>query len=393
MISLLKIKASYYKRLMFEMRGVTHLSSLFPEDRVVAHRNNVVIIMVEAENNIVEVSELTKAWGDLVAVDHINFEIKPGEIFGFLGPNGAGKSTTIKMLCTLYLPSAGEAKVGGFDIIEQAEEVRRIIGYVPQDITVDGRLTGYENLEFQASLYGITGKERDDRIEEMLKLVQLGQRAGGIVDTYSGGMRRRLEIARGLLVEPQLLFLDEPSLGLDPVSRKSIWEHVSRLQKKKGKQNFAIFMSTHYMEEADKLCNRVGIIDRGVIVALDTPAKLKQKIGGQIIEVDVEPERMRRAMKRFQQFGQEDQSNSFIENLNQVGDKTIAIEVKDMDTALPKVFKIANENSFDIKQVRMRSPSLEDVFIHYTGKSLRDEDATDPMGFIKSQISKRVRSM
>ncbi|MHA1132254.1 MAG: ATP-binding cassette domain-containing protein [Candidatus Helarchaeota archaeon] len=349
--------------------------------------------MTEADNNIVETFNLTKAWGDLVAVDHINFNIKSGEIFGFLGPNGAGKSTTIKMLCTLYLPSEGKATVGGYDIVKQAEDVRRIIGYVPQDITVDGRLTGYENLEFQASLYGMKGKAKEERIEEMLKLVQLGQRADGLVDTYSGGMRRRLEIARGLLVEPQLLFLDEPSLGLDPVSRKSIWEHVARLQKKKGEQNFAIFMSTHYMEEADKLCNRIGIIDRGVIVALDTPTKLKQQIGGQIIEVDVDSQRLKRALKRFQQFGQEDQGNRFIDNLNIVGNETISIEVKDTDTALPKVFKIATENNFEIKQVRMRSPSLEDVFIYYTGKTLRDEDSTDPTGFIKSQISKRLRSL
>ena len=348
--------------------------------------------MTEAEN-IVDVINLTKAWGELVAVDNINFHIESGEIFGFLGPNGAGKSTTIKMLCTLYLPSAGKATVGGFDVIEEAEEVRRIIGYVPQDITVDGMLTGYENLEFQASLYGMKGQERDDRIEEMLKLVQLGQRAGGLVETFSGGMRRRLEIARGLLVEPKLLFLDEPSLGLDPVSRKSIWEHVSRLQKKKGKENFAIFMSTHYMEEADKLCNRVGIIDRGRIVALDTPTALKKQIGGEIIEVEIEPQKIKRAHKRFLQFGQEDQTNRFIENINQVGDSTLAIEVKDTDTALPKIFKIATENTFEIQQVHMRSPSLEDVFIHYTGKTLRDEDETDPMGFIKSQISKRMRSL
>jgi ABC-2 type transport system ATP-binding protein len=344
-------------------------------------------------SHIVEAINLSKNFGDIAAVDNINFQIEPGEIFGFLGPNGAGKSTTIKMLCTLYLPTGGKATVGGYDILEEAEEVRKIIGYVPQDITVDGRLTGYENLEFQAALYGLKGSERDNRIDEMLKLVQLGQRAEGIVDTYSGGMRRRLEIARGLLVEPQLLFLDEPSLGLDPVSRKSIWEHISKLQKKKGKEKFAIFMSTHYMEEADKLCNRVGIIDRGKIVALDTPANLKQKIGGQIIEVDIEASKLSRSLKRFQQAGMEDPGNHFIEKINQVSDGTIAIEVKDTDKALPKVFKIAAENNIEIQQVHMHAPSLEDVFIYYTGKALRDEDAGDVMGFIKSQISKRMRSL
>lgn len=345
------------------------------------------------DTNVIEAKNLTKSFGDIVAVDNIDFEVKSGEIFGFLGPNGAGKSTTIKILCTLVKPTGGKATVGGYDIIADEERVRRIIGYVPQDITVDGRLTGYENLEFQAALYGLKGKDRDQRIDEMLKLVQLGQRADGLVDTYSGGMRRRLEIARGLLVEPQILFLDEPTLGLDPVSRKSIWEHVSKLQKKKGKEKFALFMSTHYMEEADKLCNRVGIIDRGRIVALDTPANLKRKIGGQMIEIDVESSKVNRTLKRLQQFSQENQESDFIRTINQMGESTIAIEVAETDTALPKIFKFAAENNIDIKHVHLREPSLEDVFLYYTGKTLRDEDAGDVMGFIKSQISKRIRSL
>jgi len=235
--------------------------------------------MSENKMKIVETFNLTKQWDDLIAVNNVSLEIEEGEIFGLLGPNGAGKTTMIKLLCTLLTPTNGTATVGKYDIIKQPQSVRRVVGYVPQDITVDGRLTAWENLDFQASLYGIPrGKERDDRIERMLKLVELGQRSDGLVDMFSGGMRRRLEIARGLLVEPLLLLLDEPSVGLDPVSRKSVWGHVTKL-KRKYKDKFAILMSTHYMEEADKLCDRIGIIDKGTIVALDTPKNLKKNIG------------------------------------------------------------------------------------------------------------------
>ncbi|MBD3228498.1 MAG: ATP-binding cassette domain-containing protein [Candidatus Lokiarchaeota archaeon] len=336
--------------------------------------------------NIVKTKNLTKQWGNIVAVDHVNFEIKEGEIFGFLGPNGAGKTTTIKMLCTLLNPTDGTATIAEeFDILQDPAEVRRCVGYVPQDITVDGRLTARENLEFQASLYGIPrGKEREEKIEQMLKLVELGQRADGLVEMFSGGMRRRLEIARGLLVEPILLLLDEPSVGLDPVSRKSIWGHVNKL-KKKYRDKFAILMSTHYMEEADRLCDRIAIIDRGVIVALDTPKNLKRKIGGQVVEIDVE--KGRRAAKRF-----EKEDKSFIINVKELSDQTVAIEVNDGESAAPKIFKIASENKIDIKSMRIREPSLEDVFIHYTGKTLRDED-TDLISFVRRQFSKRMRSL
>jgi len=340
------------------------------------------------ENLIVKTNDLTKAWDEIVAVDHVNFEIREGEIFGMLGPNGAGKTTTIKLLCTLLTPTGGTAYVAGHDIRRDPEKVRRAIGYVPQDITVDGRLTAKENLELQAALYGIKGKDRDDRIERMLKLVQLNQRADGLVEMFSGGMRRRLEIARGLLVEPQLLLLDEPSVGLDPVSRKSIWDHVSKL-KRKYKNKFAILMSTHYMEEADRLCDRIAIIDRGQIVALDTPTNLKKAIGGQIIEIDVENGKTKRTMKKLQ----ENDGSKFMEKVSELSTTTVAIEVKDLESAVPKVFKIASENNIDIKQVRMRSPTLEDVFIHHTGKSLRDEDETDPIGFIRGQFAKRMRSV
>ena len=342
--------------------------------------------MTEDSNKlkIVQTENLTKIWDDIRAVDHINIDIKEGEIFGFLGPNGAGKTTTIKLLCTLLSPTEGTATVGGFDIRKDPQNVRKVIGYVPQDITVDGRLTAKENLDFQASLYGIKpGKEREERIEKMLKLVELGQRSDGLVEMFSGGMRRRLEIARGLLVEPLLLLLDEPSVGLDPVSRKSIWNHVTRL-KKKYKDRFAILMSTHYMEEADKLCDRIAIIDRGKIVALDSPKNLKKNIGGQIVEIDVP--KAKKALKRFSEH-----EGTFITVVKQISDKTVAIEVNDGESAAPKVFKIASENNIEIENLRIREPSLEDVFIHFTGKSLRED--TDPLSFIRTQISKRMRSV
>jgi len=340
--------------------------------------------MSENKMKIVETFNLTKQWDDLIAVNNVSLEIEEGEIFGLLGPNGAGKTTMIKLLCTLLTPTNGTATVGKYDIIKQPQSVRRVVGYVPQDITVDGRLTAWENLDFQASLYGIPrGKERDDRIERMLKLVELGQRSDGLVDMFSGGMRRRLEIARGLLVEPLLLLLDEPSVGLDPVSRKSVWGHVTKL-KRKYKDKFAILMSTHYMEEADKLCDRIGIIDKGTIVALDTPKNLKKNIGGQIVEIDVP--KMKRAVKSFAV-----NEHSFIVNVKEITENTLAIEVNDGESAAPKVFKIASENNVEIQNLRIREPSLEDVFIHFTGKSLREE--SDPMAFIKGMISKRMRSL
>ncbi|MHA1377570.1 MAG: ATP-binding cassette domain-containing protein [Candidatus Helarchaeota archaeon] len=248
---------------------------------------------------------------------------------------------------------------------------------------MDGFLTGRENLELQAALYHIKGEEKERRIDEVLRLVKLKERADGIVNFFSGGMRRRLEIARGLMVEPKLLFLDEPTLGLDPASRKGVWNHVAKLRKK---QKLAILMSTHYMEEADKLCDRIAIIDRGQFIALDTPSNLKKQIGGTIIEVDLE----RKAKKLMKYLSDH---NDYIDKINQINENQLQIEVKDSDTALPKVFKAASEAEIDIKQVRIRQPTLEDVFLYYTGKTLRDEDVNDPFSFVRNQISKRFRSL
>jgi ABC-2 type transport system ATP-binding protein len=219
---------------------------------------------------------LVRKFDDFTAVDGVSFAVEQGEIFGFLGPNGAGKTTTIHMLCTLLRPTAGTAKVGGFDVRRQPDEVRRAIGLVFQDPSLDDKLTAWENLKFHALLYDVPRLEFKERTQEMLRLVGLEEHARRPVETFSGGMKRRLEIARGLLHRPKVLFLDEPTLGLDPQTRRHLWDHIRGLREREG---VTIFLTTHYMEEADALCDRVAIIDRGKIVALDTPEALKAQVG------------------------------------------------------------------------------------------------------------------
>ncbi|MFX0168631.1 MAG: ATP-binding cassette domain-containing protein, partial [Candidatus Hodarchaeota archaeon] len=233
--------------------------------------------------SIIEVKELTKVFnGNLTAVDNISFTVDEGEIFGFLGPNGAGKTTTLNMLATLLRPTNGTAIVNGFDILKEPDNVRRSIGFVFQDPTLDIELTGRENLDFHGRIYGLTKQQRQERIKEILEVVQLTERADVYVKTYSGGMKRRLEIARGLLHYPKVLFLDEPTLGLDPQTRRAIWEYIQRLNRE---QNVTIILTTHYTTEADYLCNRIQIIDFGKIVALDTTENLKAGLEGDIVSL------------------------------------------------------------------------------------------------------------
>jgi len=224
--------------------------------------------------NIVEVKNLTKEFKGLIAVDHISFEVREGEIFGFLGPNGAGKSTTINMLSTLLKPSEGEATINRFNILSQRDEVRKSIGLVFQDSSLDERLTAEENLRFHAKLYSVPKEEYRKRAEEVLRLVELWERRKNIVKTFSGGMKRRLEIARGLIHYPKLLFLDEPTLGLDPQTRAHLWDYILKLKKERA---MTIFMTTHYLNEAE-YCDRVAIIDKGKIITLDSPANLKKQL-------------------------------------------------------------------------------------------------------------------
>ncbi len=317
----------------------------------------------------IEVQGLTKEFDGLVAVDHISFKVKSGEIFGLLGPNGAGKTTTIHMLTTLLKPTSGTAKVAGFDIIDQKSEVRKSIGVVFQEPALDNRLTGRENLEFHAMMYGIKKEDRERRIKEVLELVELSDKANVLVKNYSGGMKRRLEIARGLINRPKVLFLDEPTLGLDAQTRRHIWEYVTELRKRTG---VTILITTHYMEEADYLCDRVAIIDHGKIIALDTPKKLKDLIGGDVISLNVDnPSRsLINSLEKCE----------FVKGLR-VHNRTIHITVEKGENKIPKIFELARRKRVKIRYVSLRKPSLEDVFLHFTGRTIRESDETQPRRF------------
>ncbi|MFA5258824.1 MAG: ATP-binding cassette domain-containing protein [Candidatus Pacearchaeota archaeon] len=232
-------------------------------------------------DKIIEVKNLVKKFGDFIAVDNISFEVKAGEIFAFLGPNGAGKTTTIKMLTTLLHPSLGELKVNGYSTITQTDEVRRSFGIVFQDPSLDDELTAYENMEFHAVLYGVKQDLRKERIESLLKLVELWDRKDSFVKTFSGGMKRRLEIARGLIHHPKILFLDEPSIGLDPQTRNFLWKYIQDMNKN---EKMTVFLTTHYMEEAEKISDRIAIIDHGKLIKIGTPAEIKKQTNTKSLE-------------------------------------------------------------------------------------------------------------
>ena len=315
----------------------------------------------------IETTDLTRRFGELVAVDKLNISVERGEIFGLLGPNGAGKTTTISMLCTILKPTSGTAKVNGFDIVKQATQVRKSIGIVFQDPSIDDRLTGKENLYMHANLYGVPPSEQKSRIEKVLNLVELEDRANDILRTYSSGMRRRLEIARGLIHYPKILFLDEPTIGLDPQTREHIWEYIKEL---KETQDITIVLTTHYMEEADRLSDRVAIIDYGKIVALDTPAQLKRTLEGDVITIKAqETERLLTVLAT--------KINILRNSRNQ--DK-LEITVKDGEALVPRIVEIATENGMKIEAVVLRQPSLEDVFLHYTGRAIRSESGGELRG-------------
>ena len=310
-------------------------------------------------NNIIEVKNLTKQFNGLTAVDHVSFEVKKGEIFGFLGPNGAGKSTTINMLSTLLIPTEGEATINSFNVLTQRDDVRKSIGLVFQDPSLDDRLTAEENLRFHAKLYGVPKEEYKKRMEEVLHLVDLWDRKEGIIKTFSGGMKRRLEIARGLIHYPQVLFLDEPTLGLDPQTRAHLWEYILRLKKERA---MTIFMTTHYMNEAEN-CDRIAIIDYGKIVALDTPVNLKKQVGGDIISMtsNQKAELKNELEKRYKKEVKEK-------------DGFLQVEVEDGEKFVPRLF---NELTAKIDSIELRKPTLDDVFLSLTGRAIREEEASD----------------
>jgi ABC-2 type transport system ATP-binding protein len=306
----------------------------------------------------VQVRGLVKRYGEVEAVRGIDFEVQPGETFGFLGPNGAGKSTTIKILCTLADPTSGEAKVAGHDVVKQRETVRRNIGLVFQDTTLDSYLTGEQNLRFHADLYGVPKAQLQPRMRQVLDMVGLWDRKNAEVATYSGGMKRRLEIARGLLHAPRVLFLDEPTVGLDPQTRSSIWEYINDL---KQREDITIFLTTHYMDEAEN-CDRIAIIDHGKIVAIDTPEQLKASVGKDRVQISTAND------------------TAAIQELKEAFDLEAAMHegmvtfnVQSGEQFVPRLFA---ELQQQIRSVHVARPSLDDVFMSYTGKTIRDAEAT-----------------
>jgi ABC-2 type transport system ATP-binding protein len=304
----------------------------------------------------VEVRGLTKSYDELEAVRGIDLEVRAGEVFGFLGPNGAGKSTTINMLCTLTKPSGGTARVAGHDVVTERDDVRRHIGLVFQDPTLDGYLSGAQNLRMHAELYGVQKDLVDPRMEQVLRMVGLWERRDQQVQTYSGGMRRRLEIARGLMHSPRVLFLDEPTVGLDPQTRSSIWGYIAELR---SREDITIFMTTHYMDEAE-FCDRIAIMDVGEIVAIDTPDALKESVGKDTIRIQTDDDDL--AMARLREL-------FALEPTISEGSVTFGIAAG--EEFVPRLFA---ELGVPIKSVNVSRPTLDDVFMKYTGSSIRDAE-------------------
>jgi len=320
---------------------------------------------------IIEVQELSKKFGQLVAVEKVTFQVDEGEIFGFLGPNGAGKTTTINMLCTLLRPSGGRAKVNGYDIVRQRSQVRHSIGLVFQDPTLDEYLSAEQNLRFHAYAYNVPKQSREKRIGEILELVELSDRRRSKVHTFSGGMKRRLEIARGLLHSPRVLFLDEPTLGLDPQTRRHIWDYIQALRKQ---EKLTIFLTTHYMDEAEN-CDRIAVIDRGRIVALDTPNKLKDGVGGDMVTLKAEDNETASA---------ELKEKYHVTPIIQNG--MINFTVPHGETFLPELMM----RGFNTRllAISVRRPTLDDVFLKLTGRAIREQEAGN-MDMIRQMMMRR----
>jgi len=311
--------------------------------------------------NAIEVERLTKKFGELVAVNEISFEVTEGEIFGLLGPNGAGKTTLIRMLTTLTPPTSGTARVAGHDIRRDADGVRDSIGVIPQALTSDPELTAEENLLIHAKLYGVPAGQRTGLTRRLLVAVDLEKFSGELVRNFSGGMRRRLEIARGLVHSPKILFLDEPTTGLDPVSRTNVWEMINKLKEMAG---LTLLLTTHYMDEADKLCERIAIVDHGRLAALDTPTRLKDSVPGtDVVEAEFE--------------GAPDDWLEQLRGLAQVADATERDGVTHIAShsgpgTVGALMELARGRGVTVKKVTVQSTTLDDVFLHYTGRQLRD---------------------
>ena len=307
---------------------------------------------------IIKVENLIKRFGNITAVNDISFEVKEGTIFGFLGPNGAGKTTTINILCTLLSPTSGKASIAGHDCMKEPSEVRKAIGIVFQDTTLDKDLTAYENLIFHAYLYNVAKGEMKQRVDDALRFVDLYERKNDLVKKFSGGMKRRLEVARGLIHRPRVLFLDEPTLGLDPQSRTKLWEFISELPEK---HNVTIFMTTHYMEEAE-VCDRIAIIDNGKIISMGSPDELKKAVGGDVIYIRTTDNTS--AKKEIEKLFKFEVSEK---------DSELYMTCAMGDTCIPEVIRTIGEK---VLSVRLQRPTLNDVFLKLTGKTIREEDAS-----------------
>jgi ABC-2 type transport system ATP-binding protein len=323
----------------------------------------------------IETRQLTKTYNSLKAVDTLDIEVESGEIFGLLGPNGAGKTTAISMLCTILKPTSGTATVNGFDIVREANKVRKSIGIVFQEPSVDDRLTGRENLYMHANLYGVPASEHKERINRILKLVELEDRADDLLRTYSGGMRRRLELGRGLIHYPKVLFLDEPTVGLDPQTRDHIWKYIKEL---KEAHDITVVLTTHYMDEADRLSDRIAIMDHGKIVILDSPSKLKETLEGDVVVVRAN--NIQALSELVHKWLGLNQTN--------VVDGALEITVRNGKTVMPRIMELATQNNVYVESLLLRQPNLEDVFLHYTGKSIRQDTSRELHGM--SAIQRRA---
>ena len=322
-------------------------------------------------NTILEATGLVKKFGDFVAVNDVSFSMQEGEIFGLLGPNGAGKSTTISMLTCLYTPNEGNMRIFGHDVVKEATEVKKLIGVVPQDIALYPTLSARDNLSFFGEMYGLKGRDLKERVETVISYVAMAERAKDAIKTYSGGMKRRINLAAGLIHNPKLLFLDEPTVGVDPQSRNHIFESVERLNKEQG---MAILYTTHYMEEAERLCDRVAIIDRGKIIAMDTPKNLIGTLGGGLIQIGLEreDEELQKAVADLSEV----RSASFqpqVETEEEMSTKVVLkVEARThANAALVQLIQLFNKKDVQMLSLETLEPNLETVFLHLTGKSLR----------------------
>lgn len=330
--------------------------------------------------DIIEVAGLTKVFNnETVAVDQIDINVREGEIFGFLGPNGAGKTTTINILMTLLKPTEGHVSIAGYDVVRDAAKVREFVGLVPQELTVDEELTGYENIWLQSRLYHVPEEEAKNRIEELLRLVDLAEVKDRYVKTYSGGMRKRLELITGLVHRPKLLFLDEPTLGLDIQGRSVMWEYIKGLNRNQG---MTMFLTTHYLEEADILCDRLAIIDRGKIIALGSPDKLKDSLEGDIVEIVVA-----------------NHHPHAVESLRtlphvvdvSIKDDTYRVKAHHGEKALPQILQYFIKGGVKIKSATLTKPTLDQVFLELTGRSLRDIEESDKSSKKRIDVLRRLR--